>query len=97
MKILNIIKVTDQAPQIIEAFLFYDGLSDSEVEEIIHRAEYRFCKLVMGPGHEIDTMEQESMRRIVMEGYHKGIRITVDQGKKILYSLHLEWCKISNP
>jgi|APGre2960657404_1045060.scaffolds.fasta_scaffold190588_2 hypothetical protein len=97
MKILNIIKVKDGTPQIIEAFVFYDGLSDNEVQEITERAEYRFCKLIMGPASEIETMEQEGLKRVVMEGYRKGIMITVNQGKTPIYSLHLEWCQISNP
>lgn len=97
MKTLNIIKIENGTPQIIEAFVFYDGSPQSEAEEIKERAEYRFCKLVMGPGYKIETTDEKRFQRLIIEGYDKGILITEPEKGKVIYSLHLSWCEISNP
>ena len=89
MRILNIIKIQDNTPQILEAFVFYDNITESVAQELITRAEYRFCKLLVGPGSEIEHMDKKVYQLAVMEGYNKGV-IMMDPG----YSLHLTWSEM---
>jgi hypothetical protein len=94
MRTLNIIKVKNGTPQIIEAFCIY-GEDDRIDNEIIERAEYRFCRHVKGIEYPIDDMELEVYRRIVNAGYEPGVIITAEKTYEPLHSLHLVWANPS--
>lgn len=93
MKILSIIKIKDGTPQVIEAFVFYKDMDDNVIQEITDRAEYRFCKLLGGPGYEIESIDKKVYQTAIMEGYRKGI-IIMNRKNEPEYSLHLAWCNI---
>jgi hypothetical protein len=95
MKVLNIIKIKDGKPQILEAFVFYKDMSDSVSQEIIERAEYRYCKLLVGLGYEIQSMDKKVYQLAVMEGYNNGV-IMASTANEPEYSLHLVWSNIED-
>jgi len=93
MKTLNIVKIKNGTPQIIEAFSFLDNFSDSIYQEILDRAELRFCRHIIGPGSEIEDMDKTVYQRVVIAGYNQGVQVPYD--KDSFYTLHLVWAKPS--
>ena len=70
MRVLNVLLIKDEVPQIIEAFpVFEEQLS----EEVIDKAESYICNLVFGPKTDSIFSEDEFFD-VMMHAYTIGVR-----------------------